>query len=77
MTKFCKISTIELSYVVPVKSTVEILQNFMASSEYTNSIFYILKVEAKQPQLKLVAFNEVLKLEGKKKYMLEKSSAKA
>ena len=27
---------------------------------------YILKVEAKQPQLKLVAFNEVLKLEGKK-----------
>ena len=33
-TKFCKISTLLLSYVVPVKSKVEILQNFVAFSEY-------------------------------------------
>ena len=32
--KFCEISTVDLSYVVPVKSTVEISQNFMAFSEY-------------------------------------------
>ena len=36
-TKFCEISTIDLSYVVLVKSTaVEILQNFVAFSEYMN-----------------------------------------
>ena len=29
-------STVELSYVVPVKSTVEISQNFVAFSEYMN-----------------------------------------
>ena len=34
--KFCEISTIDLSYVVTVKSTVEISQNFVASSEYIN-----------------------------------------
>ena len=33
-TKFWEISTIDLSYVVPVKSTVEILQNFAAISKY-------------------------------------------
>ena len=33
---FCKISTVDLSYVVTVKSTVEILQNFVAYSEYMN-----------------------------------------
>ena len=33
-TNFSKISTVDLSYVVTVKSTVEILQNFMAFSEY-------------------------------------------
>ena len=32
-TKFCEISTAYLFYVVPVKSTVEILQNFVAFSE--------------------------------------------
>jgi hypothetical protein len=31
-----KISTVDLSYVVMVKSTVEILQNFVAFSEYMN-----------------------------------------
>ena len=35
-TKFCKIFTVDLSYVVMVKSTVEILQNFVAFSEYIN-----------------------------------------
>ena len=35
-TKFWEISTIDLSYVVTVKSTVEILQNFVAFSEYMN-----------------------------------------
>ena len=33
-TKFCESSTVDLSYVVPVKSTVEISQNFVAFSEY-------------------------------------------
>ena len=35
-TKFCEISTLDLSYEVPVKSTVEISQNFVAFSEYMN-----------------------------------------
>ena len=34
--KFCEISTLLLSYVVSVKSNVEILQNFVAFSEYMN-----------------------------------------
>ena len=33
-TKVCEISTVDLSYVVPVKSTMEISQNFVAFSEY-------------------------------------------
>ena len=35
-TKFCEISTLLLSYVVTDKSKVEILQNFVAFSEYMN-----------------------------------------
>ena len=35
-TKFCEISTVDLSYVVTVKCTVEISQNFVAFSEYMN-----------------------------------------
>ena len=38
-TKFCEIYTLDLSYVVPdvpVKTTVEILQNFAAFSKYMN-----------------------------------------
>ena len=35
-TKFCEISTLFLSNVVPVKSKVEILQNFVAFSENMN-----------------------------------------
>ena len=41
-TKFFKISTVDLSYVVTVKSTVEILQNFVAFSEYMNFSIMIL-----------------------------------
>ena len=37
-TKFCEISTLHLSYVVPVKNKVEIPQNFVAISEYMNFI---------------------------------------
>ena len=35
-TKFCEISTLLLSYVAPIKSKVEISQNFVAFSEYVN-----------------------------------------
>ena len=35
-TNVCEISTVDLSYVVMVKSTVEISQNFAAFSEYMN-----------------------------------------
>ena len=34
--KFCKIIALDLSYVVTVKSKVEILQNFVAFPEYMN-----------------------------------------
>ena len=37
-TKFFEISTLLLSYGVPVKSKVEISQNFVAFSEYMNFI---------------------------------------
>ena len=42
-TNFCEISTLVLSYVVTVKSPVEISQNFVAFSEYMNfsSIFFV------------------------------------
>ena len=33
---FCEISTVDLSYVVTVKSMVELLLNFVAFSEYMN-----------------------------------------
>ena len=39
-TKFCEIFTLLLSYVVPVKSKVEISQNFVAFSEYMNFTIY-------------------------------------
>ena len=35
-TKLCKMFTLLLSYVVPVKSKVKISQNFVAFSEYMN-----------------------------------------
>ena len=36
--KVCKIATLILSYVVPVKSKVEIFQNSVAFSEYMNFV---------------------------------------
>ena len=38
--KFCEIFSLLLSYVVPVKSKVEISQNFVAFSEYMNFTWY-------------------------------------
>ena len=35
-TKFCEISTVDLSYAKPVKSTVEIFRNCVSLSEYMN-----------------------------------------
>ena len=35
-TNFCEISTVDLSYVVTVKFTVEILKKIVAFSEYMN-----------------------------------------
>ena len=35
-TNFCEISTVDLSYVVTAKSTVEISQNFVDFSGYMN-----------------------------------------
>ena len=35
-TKFCEIFTLLFSYVVPVKSKVNVSQNFVAFSEYMN-----------------------------------------
>ena len=37
-TKFCEISAVDLSYVVTVKSTVEISQSFVAFSEYIHEL---------------------------------------
>ena len=37
-TEFCEIFTLLMSYIVTVKSTVKILQNFVAFSEYMNFI---------------------------------------
>ena len=39
-TKFCEISTVDLFYVVPVKSTLEILQKILPFSEYMNFTTY-------------------------------------
>ena len=46
-TKFCKISNLDLSYVVTVKCKVEISQNFVAFSEYMNFSF----IEKSDPSL--------------------------
>ena len=42
-TTFCEISTLLLSYVVPVKGKVEILQNVVTFSEYMNFTLQILQ----------------------------------
>ena len=58
-TKFCKISTVDLSFVVPVKSMVEISQNFVAFSEYMNfkilrDIIYFFSTKMKIMYRKLI-----------------------
>ena len=40
---FCKIPTVDLSYLVTVKSTVKISQNFVALSEYMNFMHLLAK----------------------------------
>ena len=62
-TKFCEISTLLLSYVVPVKGKVEILQNFVAFSEYMNFTrkdinfkLEILKNQVDHNSVKLICF---------------------
>ena len=42
-TQFCEISTLLLSYVVPVKNMVEIWQNVVAFSEYMNFTQLLIK----------------------------------
>ena len=43
-TIFCKISAVDLSYMITVKSTVKILQNFVAFSEYMNFTTLVLRL---------------------------------
>ena len=38
-TEFCEIFIVDLSYLLPIKSMVEISQNFVAFSEYMNFIY--------------------------------------
>ena len=42
-TKVCEISTVDLFYIVTVKSKVEISQNFVASSEHMNFNIIMIK----------------------------------
>ena len=44
-TKFCETSILDLSYVVTVKSTAEISQNFVAFSEYMNFTYRVYHIE--------------------------------
>ena len=44
-TKFCEISTVDLSYIVTVKSTMEVFQNFVAFSEYMNFTRIIIRFD--------------------------------
>ena len=48
-TRFCKISIVDLFYVVPVKSTVEISQNLVPFSEYMNFniLFFLISTSLK------------------------------
>ena len=53
-TKFCKISILLLSYVVPVKSKEEISQNFVAFSEYMNFIYSRVHISSDTAFLKIL-----------------------
>ena len=52
-TKFCDISNTYLSYVLPVKWLVEILQNFVAFSEYMNFNFKLMTFDRHFGSIKL------------------------
>ena len=71
-TQFCEISTVDLSYVVLVKSTVEISQNFVVFSEYKNFIINNHTLCKIVMLLELVAMNRNLNLTSKSKLLLIK-----
>ena len=58
--KFFEISTLLLSYVVPVKSKVEISQNFVAFSEYMNFMNFWFEKMPKQSASPFMAFKTIL-----------------
>ena len=55
-TKFCKIFTLILSYVVPVKSKVKISQNFVTFSEYMNFTQLLCLIHNMRQQFKLLIY---------------------
>ena len=65
-TKFCEMSNLLLSYVVPFKSKVEISQNFVAFSEYLNFkdpiafVTFFFFLEEKELLVKLNAIKDKL-----------------
>ena len=65
-TKFCKIFTLLLSYVAPVKSKMKISQNFVAFSEYMNfkvaKIFFLFHLQFHQALLKFDFMKVLTKL---------------
>ena len=58
--KFCEITTFDFSFVVKVKSTLEISQNFVAFSEYLNEIFFVI-LFIKDWNIKIYDANDDLK----------------
>ena len=65
-TKFCEIFTLLLSYVLPVKSTEKISQNFVAFSEYMNfNRSWLLSFFILFPLLCLVFFRKTAVLASK------------
>ena len=62
---FCEISTVDLSYVVTVKSTVEISQNFVAFSEYMNFIKKGFTYRCRQQQV-VGHFHQVVHIQEKR-----------
>ena len=50
-TTFCEISTINLSYVVPFKSTVEISKKYFAVSGYINLIYIFYHLSTSQMRI--------------------------
>ena len=67
-TKFCEISTLLLSYVVPIKSKVEISQYFVAFSQYMN--FYNPAGWANEVQILSVVHSQELSIKLKSSFKL-------